>query len=541
MILILGRKGSLIKNKNFVITKKIGTFACGFIRLTEMKIFTTEQIRAIDRYTIEQEGVSSMELIHRVAEGVVSEILARWSPSKPTVIFAGSGNNGADALIVAKLLIEAGFNPHIMLFNFNGNSLSRDCHAAKMELLSSGLKVELVEVIDRAEIPYLLPTHLVIDGLFGSGLRDPLTGGFMTLARNISESGATVISIDVPSGLFGDWNSRILARNVVHAHLTLCVQFPRLSFFLADNDAMVGTWKCLDIGLSKKAIADTPSKFYYVERKDVADVLRPRPPFSSKADFGHAIIFAGCYGMMGAALLAARGALRAGIGKLTLHSARCGFDIIQSRAPEALFEADRSDIVIADMTMRQSYTAIGVGPGIGINDATQAALETLIKSQKRPMVIDADALNILARVPRLIDHVPPGSVLTPHAGEFDRIFGVQPSAEARLLKAIEMSHKYRLIIVLKGHYTATVCPDGLVFFNSTGTPAMATAGAGDVLTGIITGLLGQGYTPQAAAVAGVYIHGLAGDIAAEQDGSYGTTALDIASSVGRAIRKIMGQ
>lgn len=505
-----------------------------------MKIFTTENIRAIDRYTIEQEGISSMELIHRVAEGVVSEILSRWNPSKPTIIFAGSGNNGADALIVAKLLIEAGFNPHIMLFNFNGNSLSRDCQAAKNELLSAGLPVDMVEVIDHAEIPYLLPEHLVIDGMFGSGLRDPLTGGFMALARNISESGATVISIDVPSGLFGDWNSRILARNVVHAHLTLCVQFPRLAFFIADNAEMVGTWKCLDIGLSKKAIAETPTKFYYVERADVAEVLRVRPPFSSKADYGHALLVAGCYGMMGAALLAARGALRAGVGKLTVHSARCGYDVLQGQAPEAMFSPDRSDILITDMTPRQSYSAIGVGPGIGTNDATQGALETLIKSQKRPMVIDADALNILARVPRLIDHVPPGSILTPHAGEFDRIFGPQPSAEARLLKAIEVSHKYCIIIVLKGRYTATVRPDGIVFFNSTGSPAMATGGTGDVLTGVITSLLAQGYKPEAAAVAGVFIHGLAGDLAAETEGSYGTTAVDIASHIGKAIKKIIG-
>ncbi|MDE6556817.1 MAG: NAD(P)H-hydrate dehydratase, partial [Duncaniella sp.] len=388
--------------------------------------------------------------------------------------------------------------------------------------------------------PYIMPEHLVIDGMFGSGLRDPLTGGFMSLARNISENGATVISIDVPSGLFGDWNSRILARNVVHAHLTLCVQFPRLAFFLSDNADLVGTWKCIDIGLSKKAIAETPTKFYYVERSDVADVLRVRPAFSSKADYGHALLIAGCYGMMGAALMAARGALRAGVGKLTVHSARCGFNVIQGQVPEAMFSPDPSEILISDMTPRLTYSAIGVGPGIGVNDATQGALETLIKSQKRPMVLDADALNILARVPRLTDHIPPGSILTPHAAEFDRIFGVQPSAEARLLKAIEMSHKYRIIIVLKGHYTATVRPDGIVSFNSTGNPAMATAGAGDVLTGVITALLAQGYNPEAAAVAGVYIHGLAGDLAAQAEGSYGTTALDIAAHIGRAIRTIMG-
>lgn len=503
-----------------------------------MKIFNTENIRKIDRVTIEEEGVSSQELIRRVAEGVVSEIVGRWSPSTPVVIFAGSGNNGADALVVGRLLLEAGFYPRILLFNFKGNSLSRDCRQAKHELLSTGYQ-GLVEIIDRADIPPITPDHLVIDGLFGSGLRDPLEGGFKMLARVISESGASVISIDVPSGMFGDWNARVIGRDVVHATLTLAVQFPRLAFFLSDNADLVGRWKVLDIGLSNRAIMETYTKYFYVERDEVREVLRKRKPFSSKADYGHALLFAGCYGMTGAAVLAARGALRSGVGKLTVHSARAAYPVLQSQVPEALFSPDRQEYVISDMSSRFKCTAIGVGPGIGTNDATRGAFETLIKSYKRPMVIDADALNALAQNQALLDHIAPGSILTPHAGEFDRIFGDQTSAEARLLKAIEVSHRYKIMIVLKGHYTATVRPDGKVFFNSSGTPAMATAGSGDVLTGIITSLLAQGYKPEAASVAGVYIHGRAGEIAAETEGDYGTTALDIAQAVGKAIKSIM--
>lgn len=468
----------------------------------------------------------------------MSEIVGRWSPSTPVVIFAGSGNNGADALVVGRLLLEAGFYPRILLFNFKGNSLSRDCRQAKHELLSTGYQ-GLVEIIDRADIPPITPDHLVIDGLFGSGLRDPLEGGFKMLARVISESGASVISIDVPSGMFGDWNARVIGRDVVHATLTLAVQFPRLAFFLSDNADLVGRWKVLDIGLSNRAIMETHTKYFYVERDEVREVLRKRKPFSSKADYGHALLFAGCYGMTGAAVLAARGALRSGVGKLTVHSARAAYPVLQSQVPEALFSPDRQEYVISDMSSRFKCTAIGVGPGIGANDVTRGAFETLIKSYKRPMVIDADALNALAQNQALLDHIAPGSILTPHAGEFDRIFGDQTSAEARLLKAIEVSHRYKIMIVLKGHYTATVRPDGKVFFNSSGTPAMATAGSGDVLTGIITSLLAQGYKPEAASVAGVYIHGRAGEIAAETEGDYGTTALDIAQAVGKAIKSIM--
>ncbi len=503
-----------------------------------MKIFTTENIRKIDRYTIDDEGVSSQELIHRVAEGVVGEIISRWSPSKPTMVFAGAGNNGADALIVAKLLIEAGFNTHVVLINVKGDSLSRDCRLAREELMSLG-NVSMTEIVHTAHIPPLTADHLVVDGLFGTGLHNPLEGGYMAMARYINESGATVLSIDVPSGMFGDWNTRVLARNVVHADYTVAVQFPRLAFFLSDNADLVGKWKVVDIGLSRRAIEETPTKYFYIEKDDVKRVLKVRPDFCSKADFGHALLISGCYGMMGAAVLAARGALRAGVGKLSVHSARCGFNVLQTAVPEALFSPDRNDIVISDMTPRFSYTAIGVGPGIGTNDATKGALETLIKTIKRPMVLDADALNIIARNPSLIDHITPGSILTPHAGEFDRIFGSQASAEVRLLKALEVAHKYKLIIVLKGHYSATVRPDGKVFFNSTGSAAMATGGSGDVLTGIITSLLAQGYKSEAAATAGVYIHGLAGDIAARSEGDYGTTAADIAASVGKAIKEIM--
>lgn len=503
-----------------------------------MKIFNTENIRKIDRITIEEEGVSSQELIRRVAEGVAGEIIGRWSPSTQVVIFAGSGNNGADALVVGRLLLEAGFYPRILLFNFKGNSLSRDCDMAKRELLATGYN-GLMEIIDRAELPSLTPDHLVIDGLFGSGLRDPLEGGFMMLARNISESGATVISIDVPSGMFGEWNARVIGRNVVHATLTMAIQFPRLSFFLGDNAELVGKWKVIDIGLSNRAIMETPTKYFYVERDEVRAVLKPRKPFSSKSDYGHALLFAGCYGMAGAAVMAARGALRSGVGKLTVHSARAAFPVIQSQVPEALFSADRHENVISDMSARFNCSAIGVGPGIGTNDATRGAFETLVKSYKRPLVIDADALNAIAKNQTILDHIAPGSILTPHAGEFDRIFGTQTSDEGRLLKAVEVSHRYKLLIVLKGRYTAIVRPDGKVFFNSSGTPAMATAGSGDVLTGIITSLLAQGYKPETASVAGVYIHGLAGEMAAETQGEYGTTAMDIASCVGRAVKAIM--
>ncbi|MBR5899133.1 MAG: NAD(P)H-hydrate dehydratase [Muribaculaceae bacterium] len=503
-----------------------------------MKIFTTENIREIDRYTIEKEGVSSLELIEQVARGVACEIMSRWRPNKRIAIFAGSGNNGADALATARMLIEEGYRPEVFLFNIGGNRLSGDCIIMRNRLLEMNYS-QFVEVRGSFSFPDLNRSHVVIDGLFGSGLREPLTGGFMSLVRYINESGATVVSIDVPSGMFCDWNRGSINRNIIHAHLTLAVQFPRLAFFIGDNADLVGEWKLLDIDLSEEKVRNTPSDYYLVEKEDVRRVLRPRRDFTSKADYGSAMIIAGSYGMMGAAVLAARGALRGGAGKVSVHSARYGYTVMQASVPEALFDADNHETIVTNMLMRRSYSSIAIGPGIGTNENTVKALGAFLASSKQPVVLDADALNCIALQPTLLNHIPSLSVITPHEAEFDRLFGIQPNAESRLIKALEMSKHYNIIIVLKGYYTAVVRPDGRVYFNSSGNPAMATAGSGDVLTGVIAAFIAQGYNPEISALLAVYVHGVAGDIAAEEHGQYGVTAGDIADNIGKAIAKTM--
>ena len=507
-------------------------------RAKEMKIFSSDNIRQIDRYTIEQEGVSAQELISRVATGVATEIMARWRPTRPVIVFAGPGNNGADALAVAQKLSGQGFRPEVLLFNIGGNALSPDCRKVRDELRRSG-SVALLEITDSITLPELTSAHIVVDGLFGTGLRESLTGGYQALVRYINESGATVVSIDVPSGLFSDWNPRTVNKNVIHADLTIAVQFPRLAFFFEENYALTGEYKVIDIGLSSKAIKSTRTKYHLVDRMDISHVLHPRAPFSSKADFGSAMIVAGSYGMMGAAVLAARGALRSGVGKVTVHSPRCGFNVLQSSVPEAMFEADKNDYVLSGCTPGESIAAVGIGPGLGTSDLTIKAVESIIQMSERPIVVDADALNCISRRPSLLNSLPPLSIITPHAGEFDRLFGAQSSTESRLLKAIEVSRQYNIIIVLKGRYTATVRPDGKVYFNSSGTPALATAGSGDVLTGVITSFMAQGLRPELAALTGVYIHGLAGEIAEDRAGEYGVVAGDVADCVGIAINSVI--
>lgn len=503
-----------------------------------MKIFNSQALAELDRATCEAQDIDSIQLMERAAEAVSLEIISRFMPRQRIVVFAGPGNNGGDALAVARLLIEQGYRKvEIFLFNVSGK-LSHDCDEERKKLIT-------IEGIDFTEVrreftpPYLDSNDVVVDGLFGSGLRMPLQGGFKSVAQLINDSGAFVVSIDVPSGLFGEWNAGSVMRDKVHADLTLAIQLPRLAFFFEDNAEIVGEWKLLDIDLDKTRIREMQADYIFVDERSIRSLLKPRDIFTGKRDYGSVMLFAGSLGMMGAAVMCARAILRSGAGLATVHSASCGMPVLQTAVPEAMFEPDRKDHFISDMTLHHEHQAVAVGPGIGTRDETINALEALIKINTTPMVLDADALNCIARRPALLQLLPAATIITPHAGEFDRLFGECSGAEQRLTKAIEAAKRYNIIIVLKGHYTAVVRPTGRVYFNSTGNPGMATAGAGDVLTGVIAALLAQGYRPEHAATLGAYLHGLAGDLAAAELGETGLTASDIASKVGLAVKRII--
>ncbi|MCM1484110.1 MAG: NAD(P)H-hydrate dehydratase [Muribaculaceae bacterium] len=504
-----------------------------------MKIFTIDDIRSIERLTAETQAIGEYDLVLRMAEGASGEIVSRWRPSRRTVVFAGPGNNGADALAVTRLLMDQGFRPSVYLFNISGHKINDVCKRLRDELLAAYPDTDFTEVVEFFRMPELTDQTLVIDGLFGSGLREPLEGGFQVLVRNINESGAAVVSLDVPSGMFPDWNPHSISRNIIHARLTLAAQFPHPAFFFKENHILTGEWKLIDIGLSAEAIHRTGTRYHLVEFAEVKRLLRPRDKFASKADYGHVALMAGSMGMTGAAIMAAEGAIRAGAGKVTVHGPKCGCQVAQTRLPEAMYDCDNGADVITDMAPDRKYDALAIGPGIGTAPATIDALERLLMTASQPLILDADALNCISRRPTLLNHIPQLSIITPHAGEFDRLFGKHASEESRLHKAVEMSRHYNLLIVLKGHYTALVRPDGKIYFNSSGTPALATPGSGDVLTGIIAGLMSQHYKPEVSALIGVYIHGLAGEIAARTHGQYGVMASDISASVGMAIKEIM--
>lgn len=501
-----------------------------------MNIYSPNQLQDIDNATCQSQGINSLELMERAASAVSCEIIARFMPRQRFVVIAGPGNNGGDALAVARQLIEQGYSKvEIFLFNVK-EKLSHDCDEMRKKLIAME-GVDFTEVTKEFSPPYISEKDVVIDGLFGAGLKHPLVGGFQALASLINESGAYVISIDMPSGLFCDWNHGLSNRSIIHANLTLTFQFPKLSFFFEENAQVLGEWKVLDIDLDEKKIKETPTEFKLVEGYMVRSHLKDRFPFTGKRDYGSVMLMSGSKGMMGAAVLCARAAIKSGAGIVTVHSASSGCPVLQTAVPEVLFEPDRNENFITDMKLHHTHQAVGAGPGIGTHTQTLEALELLIKNTTAPLVLDADALNCIVQRPAMLSMLPPGTIITPHIGEFDRLFGEHLSDEERLRKAIDMAKFYNIIIVLKGHYTACVRPTGKVFFNSTGNPGMATAGAGDVLTGVISSFIAQGLRPEIAATIGVYIHGLAGDIAAEEIGEWGVTASDIANNLGKAIKQ----
>ena len=502
-----------------------------------MKVFETSQTREIDEYTILNEPVSSVDLMERASVGCVNWIFSRILPGESMIIFSGPGNNGGDGWAIARLLADRGY-AHISLYLLQISRIISPDSVVNRQRLEVQKKVSISEISRESDFPEIRKQDVIIDALFGSGLSRPLEGLSASLVKHINASGNRIISIDIPSGLQGEYNIRSADRAIIRASHTLCLEFPKRSFFYAENAIFTGDWHIIPIGLHPQIIQEKHTLFHYVTLGDMQRKYRKRAPFSHKGSFGHALLIAGSYGMMGAAILAARACMKAGVGLLTTHVPRAGYPIIQGAVPESIFDIDHSDQVFTVIPDRKDYSAIAVGPGIGSAPETVNAVEKLLRISSSPLVLDADALNILASFPDLLSLLPPGSILTPHPGEFDRLAGSSDSGLIRNERQIEFAAHYQVNVVLKGAFSSVAMPDGTCFFNSTGNPGMATAGSGDVLTGIILSLLAQGYPPNEAALLGTYIHGLAGDMAASETGHQALIASDIIDNLGTAFLKI---
>ncbi len=499
-----------------------------------MKFFTTSQIAELDQYTIANEPIAAIDLMERASLQLAVWIEAHFETSQRIAVFAGPGNNGGDALAVSRLLAVKNYKVDVFIPD-SGKKFT-DSFLINLDRLKKQLGVKIINWSIDEPLPEIIGYDLILDGLFGSGLTRPLSGFPAQLVKHLNHSGLPIISIDMPSGLMGEDNNGNNPDAIIHASFTLTFQFPKLSFFFKENERFTGKWVVLPIGLHSAGIEQTETPWHYSDLKTMVSILKPREKFSHKGTFGHALLIAGSYGKMGAAVLSAKGCLRSGVGLLTIHIPKSGNQIVQISVPEAMVSLDKSENLISGIPNLSSFKAIGIGPGIGKANQTAIALELILENYHTPMVIDADAINILSENPEMIDLIPEGSILTPHPLEFERLSGHAASDFERLKLALNFAKIHRIVLVLKGTYTAIALPDGNCWFNITGNPGMATGGSGDVLTGVLTGLLAQGYTPAEAAILGVYLHGLSADLSVSDSGisEESLLASDIADGLGLA-------
>ena len=499
-----------------------------------MKIFTSEQVRKIDTYTIENEPIASIDLMERASVQIADWLSEAFEPDTHFLFFIGPGNNGGDGMAVARMLAEQNYLVEAYILKIS-EKLSQDAQINYERLLKTD-RVNITEIDKALSLPVPDPGDVIIDAIFGSGLTRKVEGFPARVIQHMNGLENLRIAIDIPSGLFGEDNRENDIKNIFRADFTLALQFPSLSFFYADNQDFAGDWDVLPIGLNPTIIEELPSPYYYLAAPYVSGLIKTRKKFSHKGTFGHALLVSGSYGMMGAAVLASRACLRSGIGLLTTHVPRFGYEILQTTVPESLISIDESDMVFSSFPDLDGFSAVGVGPGLGCKPDSARALLGLIDNVKVPLLIDADALNMLSEHPEWLPKLPVNTILTPHPREFDRLAGTSENGYTSNAVQMGFSRKYSIIVVLKGAHTSVTLPDGSCYFNTSGNPGMATAGSGDVLTGIILSLLGQGYTSRDASFAGVYLHGLAGDLAAETGSEESLVAGDMIDFIGSAFR-----
>jgi ADP-dependent NAD(P)H-hydrate dehydratase / NAD(P)H-hydrate epimerase len=500
-----------------------------------MQILSSQQIRDLDRFTIDHAPIASMDLMERAAKALFSELVGS-EPHQHVTIVCGMGNNGGDGLALARMMsVLQGCKVQVAVVAHTENP-SVDFEVNLSRLMNMGIEVTwLKEAADWMEVPAV---SLVIDALLGTGLTRPVKCLLAEVIAKINALPNRVVSVDVPSGLFCDGYTDNDSDAVIRAQRTLTFHCPKLSFLFAEHAPFVGDFTVLDIGLMESE-AGIRSSQVAVTIDLARSILRPRARFSHKGTYGHALLLAGRYGSMGAAVLAARAAMRSGVGLLSAQVPACGVDVMQTAVPEVMCAADDHPHILTGFPKLERFSAIGIGPGIGTEEETSSALKRLIQDAKVPLVLDADALNILSDNTTWLSFLPPQTVLTPHPKEFDRLAGKSESGFERWQRQQAFAKRHNCVVVLKGAFTSICNPAGQTFFNMMGNPGMATAGSGDVLTGIILGLLAQGYRPTEASVLGVFLHGLSADLKAEHSGMEALIASDIVEGLGAAFLHVI--
>ncbi|MBC8770559.1 NAD(P)H-hydrate dehydratase [Arenibacter sp. BSSL-BM3] len=495
-----------------------------------MKIFNAKQIYDADKFTIDKQQITSNQFMERAAIQIFNWIHSRLQGAQTKIyLFSGIGNNGGDGLVLARHLQEHGYNVEVHIVNYSEHR-SED-FLINLDRLKE-IKIWPNFLSEESELPTIGKEDIVVDAIFGIGLNRVPDLWVINLMQHLNNSNAFILSIDMPSGLFMDSGPTNMD-GVIKANIVLTFQVPKLVFFLPETGKFFDHWEILDIGLDQEFLFKSESDYELIGKNEVLSMYIPREKYSHKGSYGHSLIIGGSYGKIGAVILAAKGSLCAGSGLVTAYVPKCGYVPIQTALPEAMVVTDSDEREISNIDYDVAPTVIGIGVGIGTSGATVKAFSEFLHKNKVPLVIDADGLNILSKNPDLFKKMPPNTVLTPHPKELERIIGKWKDDFDKLKKTKEFSKKFDCIVIIKGANSIVIYGDK-GYVNTTGNPGMATGGSGDVLTGIITGLIAQGYLPLHAAIFGVFIHGRAADIAVENCGFQALIASGIIDNIGKA-------
>lgn len=496
-----------------------------------MKIFSKEQIYEGDLLTAKKQNISSTELMERAGTQIFNWIHQRMQGAQvPIHVFCGIGNNGGDGLVLARQLVNYGYNVHTYVVNCS-DKRTQD-FLINYDRIKQTTKKWPIMLNCKADFPPIGSDDIIVDAVFGIGLNRPPNDWVKSLFQHFKESKAFTLAVDLPSGLYADKVPKD-ENGVVWADYTLSFQSPKLVFFLPDTSKYTRQWEVLDIGIDLEFLQQTETEVELIGKNEMLPIYKPREKFSHKGTYGHGLLIGGSYGKIGAMLLSGRGMLASGAGLVTVYVPKCGYMPMQTALPEAMVITDIDDDILTAIKYDIEPTAIGIGMGMGTNEKTHAAFQMFLKTNNLPLIIDADGINLLSKHEGDLGLIKPQTVFTPHPKELERLLGKWKDDFDKLKKAKAFSKKYKCILVIKGAHTITVFQDKL-YINSTGNPGLATGGTGDVLTGIITGLIGQGYEPLIASLFGVYLHGKSADIAVNDYSYQSLTASHIIDYLGQA-------
>ena len=505
-----------------------------------LSILSSKQNKIADEYTIANEPILSINLMERAALACKNWIKSNFSKENKIICIAGSGNNGGDVIAIARMLFIDGYTVELYILN---KKISPDNFTNQKRFTEqTNLKITFLD--KDIQFPIISINNIVIEGIFGSGLTRSVSGFASKLIEHINKSKATIVSIDLPSGLFADDNSsnfldnKPIEQKIISANYTLAIEMPFLSLLLSENNKFVGEWHSMSIGLDANFIKSLDVDYFLIEKFDIKKKIRTRGKFDHKGNFGHALLISGKKGSYGATVLSSRAALKAGLGLLSIHVPESANHILQISVPEAMLSFDSNNEYISNIPIDNKFSVIGIGPSLGTEKETINALFSFLQKNNKPIVLDADALNCLAFKDDFLEYLLPNTILTPHPKEFDRLFGKHKNTYERLQTQKFIAKQNQLIIILKGAHTSISDSNGNLYFNVTGNPGMATAGSGDVLTGLILGLIASGYNPFDAALCSVYLHGSAGDFALNKESFETLLASDIIANFAQAFKSI---